>query len=37
MISLVDDVLMSPFGYLFGGVDFTNLFWTLESGGIRDS
>lgn len=27
--SLVDDVLMPPLGYLFGGVDFTNLFWTL--------
>lgn len=30
--SLVDDVLMPPFGYLFGGVDFTNLFWTLGPG-----
>lgn len=27
--SLVDDVLMPPLGYLLGGVDFTNLFWTL--------
>ena len=27
--SLVDDVLMPPVGYMFGGVDFTNLFWTL--------
>ena len=27
--SLVDDVLMPPFGFLLGGVDFTNLFWTL--------
>lgn len=30
--SLVDDVLMPPVGYLFGGVDFTNLFWTLGPG-----
>jgi large conductance mechanosensitive channel len=30
--SLVDDVLMPPLGFLFGGVDFTNLFWTLGSG-----
>ena len=30
--SLVDDVLMPPLGYLFGGVDFTNLFWTLGPG-----
>ena len=27
--SLVDDVLMPPFGFLLGGVDFTSLFWTL--------
>ena len=27
--SLVDDLLMPPFGFLLGGVDFTNLFWTL--------
>lgn len=27
--SLVDDLLMPPFGYMLGGVDFTNLFWTL--------
>ena len=27
--SLVDDVLMPPLGHLFGGVDFTSLFWTL--------
>ena len=27
--SLVDDVLMPPFGFLLGGVDFNNLFWTL--------
>ena len=27
--SLVDDVLMPPFGFLLGGVDFANLFWTL--------
>jgi large conductance mechanosensitive channel len=30
--SLVDDILMPPLGFLFGGVDFTNLFWTLGSG-----
>jgi large conductance mechanosensitive channel len=30
--SLVDDLLMPPFGYLLGGVDFTNLFWTLGPG-----
>jgi large conductance mechanosensitive channel len=30
--SLVDDVLMPPFGFLLGGVDFTNLFWTLGPG-----
>jgi large conductance mechanosensitive channel len=27
--SLVDDILMPPLGFLFGGVDFNNLFWTL--------
>ena len=30
--SLVDDLLMPPFGYMLGGVDFTNLFWTLGPG-----
>ena len=30
--SLVDDILMPPFGFLLGGVDFTNLFWTLGPG-----
>ncbi|HEX5720095.1 MAG TPA: large conductance mechanosensitive channel protein MscL [Thermoanaerobaculia bacterium] len=30
--SLVDDVLMPPFGFLLGGVDFNNLFWTLGPG-----
>ena len=30
--SLVDDVLMPPLGHLFGGVDFTNPFWTLGPG-----
>ena len=30
--SLVDDVLMPPLGHAFGGVDFTNLFWTLGPG-----
>lgn len=30
--SLVDDILMPPLGFLFGGVDFTNLFWTLGPG-----
>lgn len=33
MTSLVDDVPMPPLGYLFGGgVDFTNLSWTLGPG-----
>jgi large conductance mechanosensitive channel len=27
--SLVDDIIMPPIGYLFGGVDFANLFITL--------
>jgi len=30
--SLVDDILMPPLGFLFGGVDFTNLFLTLGPG-----
>lgn len=30
--SLVDDLLMPPFGYMLGGVDFANLFWTLGPG-----
>lgn len=30
--SLVDDLLTPPLGYLLGGVDFTNLFWTLGPG-----
>jgi large conductance mechanosensitive channel len=30
--SLVDDILMPPIGLLLGGVDFTNLFWTLGPG-----
>lgn len=30
--SLVDDIIMPPIGYLFGGVDFTDLFITLSEG-----
>jgi hypothetical protein len=30
--SLVDDVLMPPIGLLLGGVDFSNLFLTLQDG-----
>ncbi|MDO5687043.1 MAG: large-conductance mechanosensitive channel protein MscL [Neisseria sp.] len=30
--SLVDDVIMPPVGLLLGGVDFSNLFWTLKEG-----
>lgn len=30
--SLVNDVIMPPIGLLLGGVDFTNLFVTLEEG-----
>lgn len=30
--SLVDDVLMPPIGLLLGGVDFSNLFLTLQEG-----
>jgi large conductance mechanosensitive channel len=28
--SFVNDVLMPPIGLLLGGVDFSNLFWTLD-------
>lgn len=28
--SFVDDILMPPIGRLTGGVDFTNLFWSLD-------
>jgi large conductance mechanosensitive channel len=31
--SLVSDVLMPPIGLLLGGVDFSNLFFVLKSGG----
>jgi large conductance mechanosensitive channel len=36
--SLVDDILMPPFGLLLGNVDFSNLFFVLKNGaaGIRD-
>lgn len=36
--SLVDDILMPPFGMLLGNVDFTNLFFVLKDGatGIGD-
>lgn len=30
--SLVDDVIMPPIGLLIGGVDFSNLFFTLRNG-----
>ncbi len=30
--SLVDDVIMPPIGLILGGVDFSNLFFTLKSG-----
>jgi large conductance mechanosensitive channel len=30
--SLVNDVIMPPIGYIFGGLDFTNLFITLGPG-----
>ncbi|WP_369608329.1 large conductance mechanosensitive channel protein MscL [Snodgrassella alvi] len=30
--SLVDDVIMPPIGLLIGGVDFSNLFFTLRDG-----
>jgi large conductance mechanosensitive channel len=30
--SFVSDVLMPPIGYLFGGIDFSNLFVTLSPG-----
>ena len=32
--SLVNDVLMPPVGMLLGGVDFTDLFLTLQQGAI---
>ncbi len=36
--SLVDDILMPPFGFLLGNVDFSNLFFVLKAGakGIND-
>ncbi len=30
--SLVDDVIMPPIGYVLGGVDFSNLFFTIKEG-----
>lgn len=30
--SLVDDILMPPIGFILGGVDFSNLYWTLSEG-----
>ncbi|MCO6515413.1 MAG: large conductance mechanosensitive channel protein MscL, partial [Snodgrassella sp.] len=30
--SLVDNVIMPPIGLLIGGVDFSNLFFTLRNG-----
>jgi large conductance mechanosensitive channel len=32
--SLVDDILMPPIGLLLGGVDFTDLFFTLAGGTV---
>lgn len=32
--SLVSDVMMPPIGLLLGGVDFSNLFFTLKEGAI---
>jgi large conductance mechanosensitive channel len=34
--SLVDDIIMPPIGWLFGGVDFSNLYINL-SGGVYES
>lgn len=31
--SFVTDIMMPPIGYLIGGVDFSNLAWTLQVGG----
>ena len=30
--SLVDDILMPPFGWLLGGVDFENFYFTIKTG-----
>ena len=30
--SLVNDILMPPFGWLLGGVDFENFYFTIKSG-----
>jgi large conductance mechanosensitive channel len=30
--SLVQDVIMPPIGFIVGGVDFKNLYWTLKEG-----
>jgi large conductance mechanosensitive channel len=32
--SMVDDVIMPPIGMLLGGVDFTDLFLTLQAGAV---
>lgn len=32
--SLVDDIIMPPIGLLLGGVDFTDLFFTISPGSI---
>ncbi|MDF3072755.1 MAG: large conductance mechanosensitive channel protein [Alphaproteobacteria bacterium] len=33
--SLVADVIMPPIGLLMGGLDFSNIFWTLSGGDYR--
>jgi large conductance mechanosensitive channel len=30
--SLVDDLILPPIGYMLGGLDFDNLFWTIGPG-----
>lgn len=30
--SLVDDLILPPIGYAFGGLDFDNLFWVIGPG-----
>ena len=32
--SLVKDVIMPPFGFLLGGIDFSNLFFVLKGGHV---
>jgi large conductance mechanosensitive channel len=38
--SLVDDLILPPIGYVLGGLDFDNLFWTIgpeEFGTLADA